>query len=52
LVTDRVSVESPVSLGKNVLKGGFMCFFKNAHDLFEAEIGWRRGQAEFPAGHD
>jgi hypothetical protein len=42
----------PGFIGRQLLRRGFRCVFKNAGDLIGAEIGWGQGQAEFPAGHD
>ena len=46
------SGEVPGFIGRKILKRGFRCVFKNAHDLFWAGTGWGRGEAEFPARHD
>ena len=46
------SGEVPGFIGRKILKRGFRCVFKNAHDLFRAGIGGVRGGAEFPARHD
>ena len=46
------SGEVPGFIGRKILKRGFRCVFKNAHDLFRVGTGWGRGEAEFPARHD
>ena len=48
----RCSGEVPGFIGRKLLKRGFQCVFKNAHDLFRAGIDDVRGEAEFPARHD
>ena len=48
----RRSGEVPGFIGRKLLKRGFRCIFKNAHDLFRAGIDGVRGVAEFPARHD
>ena len=43
--------EVPGFIGRKILKPGFRCVFKNAHDLFRAGIDDVRREAELPASH-
>lgn len=48
----RCSGEVPGFIRRKILKRGFWCVFKNAHDLLRPGIDGVRGEAEFPARHD